>query len=522
MSSQRPKPMISKLRGPEPAPDPASAWIVPVSGEHSFARDVAGIWAGRWIVLIALLAALAGAGLYLARASKVYEAHAHLLVTSLPAAPSLSGLGLILQSGDPLRDVETASGFVTTASVAQRVLSRLGLGVSAPSLLGRVKVAPIADSNIVDVAADAGSAVGAQRLADAFASQTVADQTANLDSQLAVLIPRLKTEIAAAGPGNAATRGPLSVQLAQYESLRAGPAPDVRVAAMAGLPSSPISPRKTLTVAAALAGGLVGGVGLVFLIQLLDPRLRREEELRERFRLPVLARIPRLGRRRWLPARGRGAIAPEAVSPQAADAYRTLRAALSVGKSGASGARTVLVTGGSPLDGKSTTAINLAAALASSGERVALIEGDERRPSIAAALHVAPLTTPEGEAQRYSEIEGLTEVRSIPLNAEIPHLRVLLASHDGQPVPARSPAAWNSLLLAVQRTVDWVVVDAPPLIYAPDLLSAADLFDDVLLVVRLGNTNARNLDETAEMLAQHGIRPAGLVVVGTSDQRGYY
>ncbi len=66
------------------------------------------------------------------------------------------------------------------------------------------------------------------------------------------------------------------------------------------------------------------------------------------------------------------------------------------------------------------------------------------------------------------------------------------------------------------------MVDAPPLIYAPDVLSAADLFDDVLLVVRLGNTNIRNLDETAEMLAHSGIRPAGLVVVGTSGHREYY
>jgi hypothetical protein len=40
--------------------------------------------------------------------------------------------------------------------------------------------------------------------------------------------------------------------------------------------------------------------------------------------------------------------------------------------------------------------------------------------------------------------------------------------------------------------------------------------------VRLGNTDVRNLEETAEMLAQHGIRPVGLVVVGTSGHRGYY
>jgi Mrp family chromosome partitioning ATPase/capsular polysaccharide biosynthesis protein len=498
-------------------------WIVPASEEHSFARDVTGIWAGRWVVLIAVLAALAGAAVYLSTASKVYEAHSQLLITPLPDNSSVSGLGLILQSSDPLRDVETASGFVTTTRVAQRVIQSLGLHESAVGLLNSVKVAPIAESNIVDIGVDAGSAAAAQRLANAFATQTVSERAANLANQLSILIPRLKQQITAVGPGNAATKAPLSAQLAELETLRAGPNPELRVAATAGVPTSPVSPRKTLTLAAALAGGLIGGVGLVFLTQLLDPRLRREEELRERFRLPVLARIPRLGRRYWLPRRRGGAIAPAAVSPQAADAYRTLRAALTATTtSGGLGARTVLVTGGSPLDGKSTTAINLAAALASSGEQVVLVEGDERRPSIGRALHVAAPETPEGVREGQSDIPDLSALQGIVIDPEVPELRVLLASQQVQPVKARSPAAWTKLLQNVRRGVDWVVVDAPPLIYAPDLLSAAELFDDVLLVARLGNTNVRNLEETAELLAQHGIRPAGLVVVGTTAHRSYY
>ena len=54
------------------------------------------------------------------------------------------------------------------------------------------------------------------------------------------------------------------------------------------------------------------------------------------------------------------------------------------------------------------------------------------------------------------------------------------------------------------------------------MLAVSDVFDDVLLVVRLGNTNARNLDESDETLARHGIRPTGLVVVGTRANRRCY
>jgi Mrp family chromosome partitioning ATPase len=58
--------------------------------------------------------------------------------------------------------------------------------------------------------------------------------------------------------------------------------------------------------------------------------------------------------------------------------------------------------------------------------------------------------------------------------------------------------------------------------FAPDLLSGSRHLDAVLLVVRLGNTNVSNLVETAEMLAQHHVRPLGFVVVGTSGRPDYY
>jgi Mrp family chromosome partitioning ATPase len=85
-----------------------------------------------------------------------------------------------------------------------------------------------------------------------------------------------------------------------------------------------------------------------------------------------------------------------------------------------------------------------------------------------------------------------------------------------------SPTLLRSVLTAALSISDWVVIDGPPLLFDADLLAAAGMIDDVVLVTRLGTTVVDNLEETAEMLAQHGIRPAGFVVVGTRSRPEYY
>jgi Mrp family chromosome partitioning ATPase/capsular polysaccharide biosynthesis protein len=519
------KPMAT----PTPAQDDTEAsrassdWITPATEERGFGQYLELIWGGRWIVLTAVIAAVAGAIFYVERATKVYQADATLLVSPLPSTNAVAGLGLIQASSDPLRDIETGAGFVTTTSVAHRVSQRLGTKRSAQDLLSHVKATPIAESDSVDIAATDSTAKGAQRLANAFVNAVVADRTAALQQQLDLLIPAFTARINALPPGDGAARSALGAQLAELEALRQSGDPNLRVQALADLPSSPISPRKTLTVVAALFGGLVLGIGIVFMTQLMDPRLRREQDLRERFRIPILARVPAPRPRRW--RRGPGPLTPDAVTPEAADAYATIRSAL-VGAKRDSGAptthrgpgRIVLVTGASPFDGKSTTAINLASALAAISDRVTLIEGDLRRPSLGRALGVEPEVGMENVLQGTT---GLKEAMTI-LPAEPHPVRMILSSRNGATPQPILPSQLHAVLLAASKISDWVVVDAPPLMFAPDLLSGSRHLDAVLLVVRLGNTNVSNLVETAEMLAQHHVRPLGFVVVGTSGHPDYY
>jgi capsular exopolysaccharide synthesis family protein len=501
-------------------PTPAN-WLNPAVEEQGLARYVSTIRERRWLIVLTVLVTTLVAILYVLTASKVYDAEADLLITPVTSAdPTLAGLGLISNSSDPTRDVETASKLVTTADVARRVKAQLHDSRSPQKILESVSVAPVATSNIVAVTAQGPSPEAAQSLANAFAQQAVTERTVAFHTQVDEKIKNLKPQVPKLQPGQTTTQDPNSpaAQLATLETLRAGSDPTMRVETLADAPTAPSSPKKKLSIAAGLLAGLVLGVGGAFALQVLDPRLRREEQLRRLYGLPILARIPQDAR-----AHGAGALAPEALSPSTIEAYRTLRATLAASRGHDVVSAAVLVTSPSPSEGKTTSAINLASSLALAGNKVILIEADLRRPAIGKALGIEPR---HGTGSVLLETVALQDALETT-KAYGQYLQVLVADYSGA---ASGWMADRLFLPSTQRIVDeakkladYVIIDSPPLSEVIDALPLAQRADEVLVVVRLGKTQLTKLAHLGELLSRHGIRPVGFAVVGAAtNTEGYY
>lgn len=493
--------------------DSQASWVEPPAEQQSLRTFLETVRDRIWVVVAAVVITTAAAAFYVATADKVYEAKAQILVIPIDDPEGrLASLGLIGQSSDPLRAVETAATLIVSQGAAEAVAVDNGDLGSPQSVLAHVSAEPIAESNVVSLVARAPTAEGAATLANAFAKAALDQQADVIRDTIDRELPSLNARLKELPEGIASDT--LAAQIAQFEALRVAGDPTLRINEPAVPPGSPVSPRPLLSLIAGIFAGLVLGVGAVFAMRMLDPLIRREDQVRSRYRLPILARVPR---ERGGP-RDRPLVWSNLVGGSM-EAYRTLRAVLAGSAARSNRAPSILISSPGPGEGKTTSAISLAASLALTDKRVILIEGDLRRPAIGKAFNL------RARKGIISVLAGEATLQESLVTAPIGdgHLGLLLSEESGG-AGAELLALPSALELLEQATqiADVVVIDSPPLATVVDALPLARAVDEVVIALRLGTSRLDRTQELAELLAESGITPAGFVLIGVSGHSNPY
>jgi len=492
----------SAYSGPMP---PDDARRTTGAGETPSLRRYLEILRQRWWLILAAVAVTTGAAVgYVLTADKVYEASADMLVTPVSDEnPAYVGLPLIRRASDPTRDVTTASRLIANPTIAERVARELGEPGSAGALLNRVRVEPVAQSNIVAITAEGSTPEEAAGLANAFGRAAVAERTEQLHRQIDPLIADLRERIGELDAGAAGEPAPvgaeaLQTELLSLQRLRSGNDPTLALQTEAALPTSPVSPRTRLSIAGGLLAGLLLGVVGAFALNVLDPRTPREEQLRA-LGLSVLARVPR----RTRSAQSRSAFE---------ESFRFLRTMIRFA-SPDDPLRTVAVTSASAKEGKTTTAFQLAMAALEAGQRVMLVEADAYRPALWRMLDLLDERSgrrpglldylmgdaPLEDVIKQTAIPGLSFVPAGP--AREGSISGLLERHRGR-----------AFVEELASYADLVILDLPPVAPRSDAVVIAASADAVVFVVDLQHSSERVVDDAVARLRSAGGNLIGAVI----------
>jgi succinoglycan biosynthesis transport protein ExoP len=307
---------------------------------------------------------------------------------------------------------------------------------------------------------------------------------------------------------------------------------NVRIEEVARPPLWPSKPRLSVNLAWGSILGLFGGVALALILEGLDNTVCTLEQAEQISSLPALGVIP-LGIRPMVAGMGgwgHSGSWPELLwhrtisipplprlTPQSPmlESYRSLRSVLLL-VSARRPPQVILFTSALSQEGKTTTAVNVAIALAERGRRVLLIDADFRKPTVHDVMQLNStqgLTTALLEKKHVLDfIVQMPEQSNLSVlpAGPIPPNPAQLLSHDGM----------GDLLDICRKHFDYIVIDAPPVLLMSDSLELSAKADAVLLVVRAMKTTRPALARTCDLLRKIEAPVFGVVVNGIARSRG--
>ncbi|ORA68896.1 protein tyrosine kinase [Mycolicibacterium elephantis] len=431
-------------------------------------QEFAKLLRTRWLIICVTVAiAVLGAVVVNLLTTPLYEASTRLFVSTTSGAT----LAETYQGNRFSQErVISYTQLIMGETLAKRTIDKLDLDMAAEDLRENVHASSKRDTVLIDVRVTDESPVRARDIADALSDEFV------------IMVRELETPPTGGGQ------------------------PDARVVVeqRASIPDEAIVPKTARNIAIGFALGVALGIGLAVLRDLLDNTVKDRHSLEEITEVGVVGSIPVDKERRKEPP-----IPFDSDDSAVAEAFRKLRTNLQF-LAVDNPPRVMVVTSSMPNEGKSTTAINIALALAEAEHNVVVVDGDLRRPrlhmyldlvgSVGLSTVLAGQTTVDDALQktRFSRLSSLTSGVLPPNPSEV------LGS-----------AAAKKVLDDLREKFDYVVVDSSPLLAVTDAAVLAAAADGVLIIARFGETKREQLTQAVRHLHDVGAHLLGSVLTMT-------
>lgn len=416
----------------------------------------------RWVtVCVTMAVVVVCAGAITALTKPLYQSSTRLFVATAPGA----SLAETYQGNRFSQErVISYTELLTGHTLAQRTIDKLGLEMTAEELQNQIQATAKLDSVLIKLYVTDPSPIQARDIANTLTDEFVA-------------------------------------MVREIETPTADGASDARIfveqRAMAA--DSPVVPNTFRNLAVGVMLGLLAGVGLAIGRDMLDNTVKDGSAVEDIAGVGVAGSIP-LNK----DLRRRAAIAFEGKNTATTESFRKLRTNLQF-LNVDNPPRVIMLTSSASGEGKSTTAINLALALAETEHHVIIVDGDLRCPKVHSYLGLI------GNVGFSTVLSGASSLRDSVQSTRYPGLTVLASG----PIPPNPSALLGSqsakkVLAQLRADYDYVIVDSAPLLAVADASVLAASVDGVLLLTRYGKTRSDQLEHSVANLQNVGAQLLGV------------
>jgi tyrosine-protein kinase len=435
------------------------------SGERAVElQEYLDILRRRWLgVLIVALAALALASVVTLAMPKKYTATTRLFIA---VAGGQSVTDLAQGSNFAEKQMSSYAEVATSPRVLGPVIQQLGLQTTPKELAESVEATVPVNTVILEISATDLDPTRAAQIAN-----SVGRELANAASELSP---------------------------AKEDGTKAVVA---NTFAEAEVPDKASSPKIVQNLGIGLVVGLLLGVGIAVLRDVLDTKIRNENDVGLVTGSPILGVVAYDQEVPSHPVILRDE--PEAAPSEAVRRLRTNLQFIDV----ANRPKSIVISSSIPAEGKTTIAINLAVSLADTGARVILIDADLRRPSVAEYMGI------EGQVGLTTVLIGRADVKDVVQPFGTSSLDLLAAGQiPPNPSELLGSAAMASLLERLSNSYDMVLLDSPPLLPVTDAVVLSKMAGGAVVIVGADRIHRPQLQQSLDSLETAGAHLFGIVM----------